>query len=201
MNMKRRYHAVVIGASAGGSPALAQVLPRLPADFPLPVIVVQHLHPHQESAAMLYQSQNYLLFLKEADEKEPIRPGCVYFAPPNYHLLIEDNYTFSLSIDAKVNFTRPSIDVLFESAASVYGRRLVGVILSGANNDGAAGLRAVKMRGGLAIVQSPDTAREPFMPNAALAATAVDYVTPAEMISDFLIQAAGEMEEERRVRL
>jgi two-component system, chemotaxis family, protein-glutamate methylesterase/glutaminase len=198
MNLRPRYQAVVIGASAGGSTALAQVLPRLPADFSLPVVIVQHLHPHQESAAMLYQSNSSSLYLKEADEKEPLRPGCIYFAPPNYHLLIEANFTFSLSIDAKVNFTRPSIDVLFESAAAVYRHGLVGIILSGANNDGAAGLRAVKEHGGLTIVQSPESAREPTMPKAALAATQVDYILPAEQISAILIQAAEELEEDRR---
>ena len=111
-------------------------------------------------------------------DKEAIKPANVYFAPPNYHLLINDDKTFSLSIDDKVNYARPSIDVLFESAVDVYAPWLVGVILTGANNDGAQGLRLIKERGGLAIVQDPQTAESAYMPKAALEATQVDYVLP-----------------------
>lgn len=184
--MNRSYEAVVIGASAGGSAALAQLLPRLPAAFPLAVVVVRHLHPLQTGLPFPYQTRDWALPLKEADEKEPIRPGWIYFAPPNYHLLIESDRTFALSIDERVNYVRPSIDVLFESAADVYGVHLVGVILSGANQDGAAGLRRIKERGGLTVVQDPATAEISLMPQAALALTRIDHVLPPAEIGALL---------------
>src|SRR5690606_35205527 len=108
------------------------------------------------------------LRVKEADEKEKIKPGCVYIAPPNYHLLIEKNETFSLSIDEKVNYARPSIDVLFDSAAYVYYDQLIGVVMTGANHDGAMGLKKIKENGGMTIVQDPETAISRFMPEAAI---------------------------------
>lgn len=173
-----RYEAVVIGASAGGSAALAQLLPRLPATLLLAIIVVRHLHSSQVGLPFPHQTRDWALPVKEADEKEPVRPGWIYFAPPNYHLLIESDRTFVLSIDERVNYVRPSIDVLFESAADVYGAHLIGVILSGANQDGAVGLRRIKERGGLTVVQDPATAEVALMPQAALAMTQIDYVLP-----------------------
>ncbi len=180
------YAAVVIGASAGGTSALSTILPALPAKYPLPVIVVQHLHPQQEGPAIFYQSKCCQVNLKEAAEKEPILAGCIYFAPPNYHLLVEDDHTFALSIDAKVNYSRPSIDVLFESASEVYGPGLVGVVLSGANNDGANGLKTILDRSGLTVVQDPASAEMPFMPQAALAIVQADYILPPEQIGALL---------------
>lgn len=190
------YRAIVVGASAGGFAALKSVLPALPAGYPLPVIVVQHLHPWQDGAALLYAAGCCPLQVKEAEEKEPIQAGTIYFAPPNYHLLIEDDETFALSIDEKVNYTRPSIDVLFESAAAVYGAQLVGVILSGGNQDGAAGLWAIKQHGGLAIVQDPACAEVVIMPRAAISATQVDYVLPLEQIGQVLCKLAAEVAQE-----
>ena len=193
------YRAVVVGASAGGPPALTQVLAQLPSDYGLPVLVVQHVHPQQESAILIYPPGCCALQLKEADEKERIQPGFVYFAPPNYHLLVEDDYTLALSTDERVNYARPSVDVLFESAAHVFGRSLVGIILSGANRDGAAGLRAVKRRGGLAIVQDPATAEVSQMPEAALAATQVDHILSPQAIGALLAKpmlAADESKQE-----
>jgi two-component system chemotaxis response regulator CheB len=181
------WDAVVIGTSAGGSRALAIVLPLLPAGYPAPVIIVQHLHPHQDTASFLVAQRNHCaLVVKEAEDKEPIEPGVIYFAPPNYHLLIEDNRVFALSIDARVNFSRPSIDVLFESAADVYAPHLVGVILTGANQDGAAGLRRVKERGGLTVVLDPDTAEVSAMPGAALEVAVPDYVLRLDEIGRLL---------------
>ncbi len=182
------YAAVVIGTSAGGSAALAQILPVFPANYPLPLIVVQHLHPWQKGPAVVYYARKCALTLKEADEKALVQPGHVYFAPSNYHLLIEADHTFSLSIDGKVNYTRPSIDVLFESAVDVYGAQLIGVILTGANADGAEGLRQIKAHGGLAIVQDPATAEVPYMPEAALRATPVDYVLSLLEIARVLVE-------------
>ncbi len=171
-----RYQLIVIGGSAGSTTALLELLPVFPADYPLPIVVVQHLHPLQEGYFVERFAQTCALTVKEADDKEPIKAAHVYFAPPNYHLLIEDDHTFSLSIDEKVNYARPSIDVLFESAVDAYAPWLAGVVLTGANNDGARGLRLIKARGGLTIVQDPQTAESAYMPRAALEATPVDYV-------------------------
>ena len=181
-----KYQAVVIGASAGGTNALQKILPALPISFPLPIIIAQHLHPQQDGAALLYHCAGCSLNVKDADEKEEIRPGFVYFAPPNYHLLIEDDHTFSLSVDAKVNYTRPSVDVLFESAADAYGAALVGIILSGGNQDGAAGLLRIRQRGGLTIVQNPQEAEVDYMPRAAIELAAPNHILPASEIPAFI---------------
>ena len=180
------YEAIVIGTSAGGSAALKEILPELPKDYNLPVIIVQHMHPLQAGPAIIHNCTECALEVKEAEEKESVQPGYVYFAPANYHLLIEDDRSFALSIDEKVNYTRPSIDVLFESAADVYGSRLIGIILSGANNDGVAGMLRIKRSGGLVIVQDPDTADAPFMPNAVLEAISVDYKLAPRSIGHLL---------------
>ncbi|MFZ6029714.1 MAG: chemotaxis protein CheB [Chloroflexota bacterium] len=185
--MGENFQAVVIGASAGGSAALLQILPLLPQGFVCPVIIVQHLHPLQDSPAMLYRAQGCAIGLKEAEEKESVRAGMAYFAPPNYHLLIESDRTFSLSIDPRVNFARPAIDVLFETAADVYGVGLIGVVLSGANRDGAKGLRYLKQRGGLAVVQDPKTAEVPYMPDAAIQEAQPGYVLSPDAIGRLLV--------------
>jgi two-component system chemotaxis response regulator CheB len=188
MTREAGYAAVVIGASAGGTNALQQILPRLPADFPLPIVIAQHLHPLQDGAAVIHYSGGSALTVKDADEKEAIRPGFVYFAPPNYHLLIEADHTFGLSIDPKVHFTRPSVDVLFESAADAYGTGLIGIVLSGANEDGAMGLRYLQRRGGLAIVQDPADAEVNLMPRAAIESAQPRHVLPASRIAAFLVE-------------
>ena len=190
-----RFQAVVIGASAGGSTALQKILPALPADFPLPVIIVQHVHPHQKGAALIYVGSSFLK-VKDGDEKEAIQPGFVYFAPPNYHLLVENDRTLSLSIDPKVHFARPSVDVLFESAADAYGQSLIGIILSGGNQDGAAGLLRIKQRGGLTIVQKPDEAEMRLMPEAAIATAKPEYILPADQIGRLLIKLAAQTQHE-----
>ncbi len=169
------YDAIVFGSSAGGFAALAEVLPCLPKDLPQAVVVVQHLYPGSGDYLIEFLGRRCALPVKEAEEKEAVSAGTIYVAPSGYHLLIERERTFSLSVDAKVHFARPSLDVLFESAALAYGPRLIGVVLTGANGDGAAGLAAVKERGGLAIVQDPATAEVSYMPQAAMAGTKVDY--------------------------
>ena len=140
--------------------------------------------------ALIHYSGGSALTVKDADEKEAIRPGFVYFAPPNYHLLIETDHTFGLSIDPKVNYSRPSIDVLFESAANVYGPRLIAILLTGANNDGAKGLRLIKEKGGLVIVQDPRSAEFPFMPEAALQAVKPDFVLGLAELGRWLAELA-----------
>jgi len=163
--------AVAIGASAGAVQALLTILPALPASFSLPVLVVVHVPADRSNVLVpLFQSKCRIT-VKEAEDKEPIQSGVIYFAPSDYHLLVETDGCLALSTDELVNYSRPSIDVLFESAADFYGDALAGVILTGANHDGAAGLRAVMDVGGVAIVENPDGAYASAMPSAALEAT------------------------------
>lgn len=182
------YEAVVIGVSSGGLEALARVLPALVKGFRLALIIVQHLHPHSDNYLARHLDEKSVLSVQEAEEREAIQPGQVYIAPPNYHLLIEADKTFALDTSAKVCYARPSVDVLFETAADAYGPRLIGIILTGANSDGSQGLKTIKARGGLTIVQDPATAEADAMPKAALAATNVDFVLTLAEIADFLNQ-------------
>src|SRR5690349_19703498 len=155
METKRKYDAIVIGASAGGLHALISILTPLPSNYPIPVIVVQHRAKDERSLLEEVMQHKCHIGIKQADEKEKIQHGFVYFAPPNYHLLVEGNGTFSLSYDAPVNYSRPSIDVLFETAADVYKEWLLGIILTGANKDGAEGMKRIKALGGTTIAQQP----------------------------------------------
>ena len=182
-----KYEAVVIGVSCGGLDALKKIFTSLPADFPLPVLVVQHLHPSQSDEFFSGFQGSCPLNIKTADEKEMIVAGTIYFAPPNYHLLVEKDRTLTLSVDERVNFSRPSVDVLFESAADVFGAGLVGVVLTGANADGADGLRIIKERGGLTVVQDPASAVADYMPRAALDAVSADHVLPLTEVGPFLV--------------
>jgi two-component system chemotaxis response regulator CheB len=186
-----KYEAVVIGVSAGGMNALSTVLSRLPADFGLPVIIVQHMDPHSRDYLPNHLDRKCTITVKEAEDKEKIRSGVAYIAPPNYHLLLEEDRTFSLSVDDVVNFSRPSIDVMFETAADVYNRKLVGVVLTGANADGSKGLKKIKAMGGMAIVQDPMTAYVDVMPKAAIAITKVDHVLPLEEIAVLLTELSN----------
>lgn len=162
--------AVVIGASAGAVDTLLGILPELPENYPLPLLIVVHLPPDRGSTLATLLDSRCHITVKEAEDKEPIRPGTAYLAPPDYHLLVEPEMVLSLSNEEPVFYSRPSIDVLFESAADAYGDTLAGVILTGANPDGARGLRAVFAAGGLAFVQTPESATADAMPRAALAA-------------------------------
>jgi two-component system chemotaxis response regulator CheB len=188
-----KYQLIVMGGSAGSTAVLIELLPFFPADYPWPIVVVQHLHPSQNGYFTERFAHQCALTIKEANDKESLKAGYIYFAPPNYHLLIEDNKTFSLSIDEKVNHARPSIDVLFESAVDVYASTLVGVILTGANNDGAHGLRLIKEKGGLTIVQDPNTAESSYMPKAAMEATQVDHVLSAPDIGRLLVKLPSKL--------
>jgi two-component system chemotaxis response regulator CheB len=160
------YEIIVVGTSWGGLSALHQLIAGLPRDFGIPVVAVQHRHRQSgQMLASLLQDRTSL-GVCEVEDKAPIVAGNVYVAPPDYHLLIEPGH-FSLSTDAPVQYSRPSIDVTFASAADTYGDRSVGVVLTGANADGSRGLRRIFDRGGLALVQSPVTAESPAMPEAA----------------------------------
>ena len=184
--LEGRVDALVIGASAGGVEALALLLPALPATLLLPVFIVLHLPRDRPSLLAPLFGPRCAVPIREAEDKEPVVPGTVYFAPPDYHLLLDAGPVLALSIDEPVNYSRPSIDVLFESAADLFGTRLAGMILTGANDDGAAGLAAVRRAGGVAIVQDPDTAFAAAMPAAALQRGAVDFVLPLAGIADLL---------------
>jgi two-component system chemotaxis response regulator CheB len=182
----RRIDAIVIGASAGGVEALSILLPALPARLSAAVYVVLHLPSEPSSLLTGIFAPICPLPAREAQDKEIPEPGTVYFAPPDYHLLLENGPALALSIDPPVHFSRPSIDVLFESAADVYRERLLGIILTGANEDGAAGLQAVQQAGGLSIVQCPDSAQVPFMVLSALKRCQPDFVLPLEQIAAVL---------------
>lgn len=181
------YEAIVIGVSAGGMKAMKVIFSLLPKDFNIPIIIVQHLSSRSENQWIKLLNDKSNLFIKEADEKEIIEQGIVYIAPPNYHLLIETNKTFSLTIDEYVNFARPSIDVLFESAAEAYKNKLIGVVLTGSNNDGTKGIKRIQECGGLVIIQNPETAESAYMPASAIAAVHPDYILSLEDIIKLLI--------------
>lgn len=187
-----KYKCIAIGVSAGGMHALCTIIPELPAEFPLPVIVIQHLSPHSDNYTTRHLDKISKIRVKEVDEKEKILPGIVYTGPPNYHVLVEEDETFSLSVEERINWARPSVDVLFESAADVYGPGLIGVILTGANNDGSRGLKKIKEEGGLALVQDPLTAEVDGMPLAAIETTKVDHILKLEEIAPFLVKLANQ---------
>lgn len=182
----RRYRYVVIGGSAGGVEALRAVLAELPGDFALPLLAVQHLHPSDEGVFALHMSRTSRLIVVEPCDKEAVKSGHLYTAPANYHMLLERDGTIGLSVDERVNWSRPSIDVLFESAAVAWGESVVAVILSGANADGAKGICAVKKAGGLTIAQDPASAETPVMLQAAIDTGAVDEVLSTEQIGRLL---------------
>ncbi|WP_233248144.1 chemotaxis protein CheB [Caulobacter sp. D5] len=178
--------AVVIGASAGAVQALLTILPALPASFALPVLVVVHVPPDRDNVLVSLLQAKCRLTVKEAEDKEPLVGGTVFFAPSDYHLLVETDGTLAISTDEPVNYSRPSIDVLFESAADAFGEALVGVVLTGANHDGAAGLRAVTQAGGTAIVEDPNFAHSRAMPLAALEASPEAAIMTIDAIASYL---------------
>ena len=178
---------IAIGTSLGGLNALLSVVRPLPRDLPAALVVVQHRGVSQDTGLVDLLQQNTALTVVEAEDKMALKPGILFVAPPDYHLLVEDRESLALCTEAPVRSARPSIDVLFESAADAYGDALVAVLLTGASTDGAAGLARVKRCGGRAIVQDPATAECATMPSAGIAATAVDYVLPLERIGDHLL--------------
>lgn len=182
------YEAIVIGVSSGGLNAMKIMFSHLPADFKMPIMIVQHISPRSENQWIDLLNNKSQLPIKEADEKEKIESGMVYIAPPNYHLMVEKDKTFSLTVEERVNYARPSIDVLFESAAEAYKNKLIGVILTGSNNNGTNGLKRIQECGGLTIVQDPQTAESAYMPASAIAAAKPEYILPLEKIIELLIE-------------
>ncbi|MFK0333853.1 chemotaxis protein CheB [Rhizobium sp. NPDC090275] len=184
--MGARFDAVVIGASAGALEALSAILPSLPAGFPLPILVVVHVPADRPSALADLFSAKCRMAVKEAEDKEPLVGGTIYFAPPDYHLLVEVDKTVALSSDKPVLFSRPSIDVLFETAADAFQDKLIGIVLTGANSDGAEGLKVVVEAGGVGLIQEPATAFSAAMPEAAAKASSGATVLTLANIADFL---------------
>jgi two-component system chemotaxis response regulator CheB len=182
----RRIEAVVIGGSAGVLDVLRVVLAGLPATLGIPVAVVVHMPPR--APATVHQSLQFAspLPMRLADDKEPLQGGTIYFASPGYHLLIESNWTVAQSLDEPVYYSRPSIDVLFESASDAYPRTLLGILLTGASPDGAQGLRRIHERGGITVVQDPSTCEADAMPQAALALFQPDFVLAPHAIASLL---------------
>jgi two-component system, chemotaxis family, protein-glutamate methylesterase/glutaminase len=179
------FRFVAVGTSLGGFEALATILGGLPKDFPLPIGVVQHRsNEDSDDFAPLLRAKMQLP-LVEVDDKEPIRDGHVYVCPPNYHLLVEGDH-FALSTDAPILYARPSIDVLFESAAESFRESVVGVLLTGMSKDGAAGLKRIKEVGGYVVVQDPDGAEGHIMPRSAVNTVSVDRILPLQEIAPFL---------------
>ena len=183
------YRVVVVGTSAGGLHALRTIVAGLPADFGIPVTVVQHRARESELLCELLQECSGLA-VNEVTDKQDVEPG-VWVAPPDYHLMFDADGVFSLSVDEPVRYSRPSIDVLFESAADVYGMDAIGVVLTGANMDGSAGLRRIADAGGHAVVQDPETAEVRVMPRAAVRAVPDACVLPLEEIAGHLAAIRG----------
>lgn len=179
---KRPTAAIVIGASTGGVEALLQILPALRAEATVSVLVVLHLPRERSSLLAEIFAPRCRLPVRDVQDKDPILGGTIYFAPPDYHLLVDEGPSLALSMDPPVEHSRPSVSVLFESAAAVYGPRLLAVLLTGAGSDGASGLQAVQRAGGVTVVQQPASARMPQMPEAALARVTADHVLTLEDI-------------------
>ncbi len=182
------YEAIVIGVSSGGMNAMKIMFSLLPENFNTPIIIVQHRGANSDNLLIKILNDKSNLPIKEADEKEKIENGNVYIAPPNYHLMIERDKTFSLTVDEPVNYARPSIDVLFESAAEAYRDKLIGVILTGSNSDGTVGFKKINEYKGLTIAQDPKTAESAYMPASAIAAIKPDYILSLEEIIKLLIK-------------
>lgn len=189
-----RLELVAIGASAGGVAALGEILPALPPEFPLPVVVVVHVPPSRQSLLSDLFAKRCRLPVVEAEDKTRLAAGQVYFSPADYHLMIEDDLTCSLSVDEPVNYSRPSIDVLLESAASSIGDGVLAIILTGTSADGARGLKAVRQAGGIGWVQAPETAQADMMPRQAIEVAGADAVLTLAQIAERLAALAGEVQ-------
>lgn len=183
-----KYAAIVIGASAGGLQALTKLLSGIPKGYFVPIVIVQHRSKQERELLEMVLQQKCSIRIKQAEEKEIIKKGVVYFAPPDYHLLIENDHTISLSIDQAVKYSRPSIDVLFESASLVYRERLIGIVLTGSNDDGANGVRSIFSRKGTTIAQDPVEATYSIMPQSAIRTGAVHHILTLNRILEFLIR-------------
>ncbi|WP_461079598.1 chemotaxis protein CheB [Spirosoma flavus] len=177
---------LLIGGSTGSIEVLIQLLPALKAPLSFALVLVVHRKNTADSTLVNLLSLKTAIPLQEVDDKDPILPGTIYLAPADYHLLIEKDMTFSLDDSEKINYSRPSIDVTFESAADVFGPSLIGILLSGANTDGTAGLNAIKKAGGVTVVQKPETAQVAFMPQQAIEGAPIDWVLDVREMEKFM---------------
>ena len=191
MSCERSIEAVVVGASAGGIEALIILLEAIPRGFEPPILIVMHIPPDNGDLLVDVLRPHCLAPLREAEDKDVPQAGTVYVAPPGYHLLVEPARTLALSVDEPVNFSRPSIDVLFESAAYAYGRGLLGIVLTGANEDGAQGLKAIRSAGGLGWVQEPRTAVASLMPRSAIECAGADRILSLPQLASELAALGG----------
>ena len=178
----------MLGSSAGGGKVLPEILSGLPAAFSVPVLLVQHLHSSDAERFAEHLACEIALAVAVPCDKQRIEPGCVYVAPADYHMLVEEDRTIALSISNKINWSRPSIDILFDSAARVYREKLIAIICTGANSDGAEGMRTVKELGGFLVAQDPATAEAPVMPLAAIKAAGIETLLSPGEIAELLLK-------------
>ena len=190
-HLPQAVELVAIGASAGGVDALGQLLSALPSGFPAAVAIVLHIPPDRASLLAELYGTRCALPIKEVEDKETVQAGTVYFAAPDYHMLVEPDRSFSLSYDEPVNFSRPSIDLMLESAACAYGEHLLGIVLTGASADGARGLAPVRQMGGTAWVQDPAEARAAVMPAAAIETAGADRILGLREMASSLARLPG----------
>jgi two-component system chemotaxis response regulator CheB len=181
------YKAIIIGGSAGSFQVVTKIIATLPKNYPLPVFLCLHRLKHIRSGFVEALSIKAQMSIEEPNDKDPIKHGRIYLAPANYHMYVELGNKFALSTEEPVNHSRPSIDLSFESVAYNYNKKAIGIILSGANRDGAMGLKAIKNAGGVAIVQDPKECQVPTMTSASISATKVDYILKTEEIIKFLL--------------
>ncbi|GGI26733.1 chemotaxis protein CheB [Pedobacter mendelii] len=186
----KKCSALVIGGSAGSLDVLLEIFPALDKEINFPIIIVTHRKPGNDSLLTDLLQNRTQLKVKEVEEKEKILPGTVYIAPADYHLLLEHNKTFSLDYSEKVNYSRPSIDVTFQSAAEIFASELICILLSGSNNDGVEGLKAVNNFGGLVVIQNPNTAIMPYMPQQAVINIKKNVILDAFYMADFINKLA-----------
>lgn len=188
-SINNQYEVLLIGGSAGSLEVLLNLLPSLDKNLNLAIVIVLHRKPGESLLADLLEEKTSWP-VKEAEEKEPIEINNIYIAPSDYHLLVEKDKTFSLDFSEKVHYSRPSIDVSFETAAEAYGSKLIGVLLSGANADGAEGMKQIKTNGGMTIVQDPGEASVSYMPQQAINHTPVDYIAQTKEIAQIINRIA-----------
>ena len=177
---------VIIGGSAGSLQVLLQILPFVEKTVSFAIVIVVHRKNSDEQTLEDLIALKSKIKVKEVEDKVKLEAGFIYISPSNYHLLFEKNETLSLDTSEKINYSRPSIDVSFESAAEIYGQNLVGILLSGSNSDGTAGSRAIQAAGGISVVQNPLSADMPFMPNNAILHTVPDFILDTEEILEFI---------------
>lgn len=185
-NLNNSYKAVVIGGSAGSFQGVVKILSQLPKGFPLPIIMALHRLKHVRHGFVEALSLKSVVQVTEPDDKETIKKGGVYLAPANYHMSVELGNNFALSTEEMVNNSRPAIDITLGTSAYVYKDKLIGILLSGANRDGALGMKHIKDRGGLTIVQDPTECMIETMPKAAMSVTSIDHILKVDQIVDFL---------------